>query len=304
VEESTGSVCLDTLKRDWQPNLTLRDILVTISCLLINPNPDSALNADAGKLIQEDFDAFSRKARLMTSIHATVPKALTATVREAITRGEDKPKDDINIAEDESEYEDDEALASKENDPSISPSPVSPTAPVQRNSVLGKRPLADLPIPVEPLDDQLLVSASERNVIANTPNLSTDMSCLSFTNETNQASSSSSLPASTRYQLPRPTKRSHSPSSDAGSAIFTFTGMPTSNNSESTVLPSLKRRCTLEGKENQSQGIDKIRPRDISLQPLKASAVGLGVKNLAPVKKNNSSTTGSKSKARVGLRRL
>ena len=28
VEESTGSVCLDTLKRDWQSKLTLRDILI------------------------------------------------------------------------------------------------------------------------------------------------------------------------------------------------------------------------------------------------------------------------------------
>lgn len=28
VEESTGSICLETLKRDWQPKLTLRDILV------------------------------------------------------------------------------------------------------------------------------------------------------------------------------------------------------------------------------------------------------------------------------------
>jgi ubiquitin-conjugating enzyme E2 S len=28
VEETTGVVCLDTLKRDWDAKLTLRDILV------------------------------------------------------------------------------------------------------------------------------------------------------------------------------------------------------------------------------------------------------------------------------------
>jgi ubiquitin-conjugating enzyme E2 S len=28
VEESTGSVCLETLKRDWDRKLTLRDILI------------------------------------------------------------------------------------------------------------------------------------------------------------------------------------------------------------------------------------------------------------------------------------
>ena len=28
VDENTGSVCVDTLKKDWQPNLTLRDVLI------------------------------------------------------------------------------------------------------------------------------------------------------------------------------------------------------------------------------------------------------------------------------------
>lgn len=35
VEENTGTVCLDTLKKDWQPKLTLRDILVVGSPLLL-----------------------------------------------------------------------------------------------------------------------------------------------------------------------------------------------------------------------------------------------------------------------------
>ena len=28
VEESTGAVCVDTLKRDWKSTLTLKDVLV------------------------------------------------------------------------------------------------------------------------------------------------------------------------------------------------------------------------------------------------------------------------------------
>ena len=28
VEEATGSVCVDTLKRDWESKLTLRDVLI------------------------------------------------------------------------------------------------------------------------------------------------------------------------------------------------------------------------------------------------------------------------------------
>lgn len=82
-------MCVETLKRDWDAKLTLRDVLVTVSCLLIQPNPDSALNAEAGALIQESYEVFERRARLMTSINAGIPKALADGVREAQTRGQE-----------------------------------------------------------------------------------------------------------------------------------------------------------------------------------------------------------------------
>lgn len=50
-----------------------------IRCLLIEPNAESALNEEAGKLLLESFDEFSKKARLMTDIHARRPTILTAT---------------------------------------------------------------------------------------------------------------------------------------------------------------------------------------------------------------------------------
>lgn len=34
VEENTGTVCVDTLKKDWQPKLTLRDVLIVRAELL------------------------------------------------------------------------------------------------------------------------------------------------------------------------------------------------------------------------------------------------------------------------------
>ncbi|KIX93016.1 uncharacterized protein Z520_11289 [Fonsecaea multimorphosa CBS 102226] len=89
VDPTTGAVCLETLKRDWDPKLTLKDILITISCLLIQPNPDSALNAAAGALIQENYDSFSAQAQLMTRIHARIPKHLSDAVQEAKRRGEE-----------------------------------------------------------------------------------------------------------------------------------------------------------------------------------------------------------------------
>ncbi|KAK4999090.1 hypothetical protein LTR66_001807 [Elasticomyces elasticus] len=90
VDEATGGVCVETLKRDWESKLTLRDVLVTISCLLIQPNPASALNAEAGALLQDNYDAFAQRARLMTSIHALVPKKLAEAAEEAQSRGEER----------------------------------------------------------------------------------------------------------------------------------------------------------------------------------------------------------------------
>lgn len=81
---------METLKRDWSSTLKLRDVLVTISCLLIQPNPASALNEAAGKLASEDWDSFCRRAKLMTEIHAAIPSNIVDQVREAQSRGDEK----------------------------------------------------------------------------------------------------------------------------------------------------------------------------------------------------------------------
>jgi ubiquitin-conjugating enzyme E2 S len=90
VDPQTGGVCVETLKRDWDAKLTLRDILIVISCLLIQPNPDSALNAEAGQLIQEEYKAFAKRARMMSGIHAVIPRNLKEAAREAQTRGQEQ----------------------------------------------------------------------------------------------------------------------------------------------------------------------------------------------------------------------
>jgi len=77
---SSGEICVNVLKRDWNPDLGLRHVLTVIRCLLIEPNPESALNEEAGKLLLESFEEFATKARLMTDIHAKKQiQILTAT---------------------------------------------------------------------------------------------------------------------------------------------------------------------------------------------------------------------------------
>lgn len=67
---SSGEICVNVLKKDWKPDLGIKHILITVKCLLIHPNPESALNEDAGKLLLEQYEAFCSRAKMMTEIYA------------------------------------------------------------------------------------------------------------------------------------------------------------------------------------------------------------------------------------------
>ncbi|KAF9810296.1 hypothetical protein IEO21_07024 [Rhodonia placenta] len=68
---SAGEICVNTLKKDWKSSYGIGHILVTVKCLLIYPNPESALDEEAGKLLLENYDSYCERAKLITSVHAT-----------------------------------------------------------------------------------------------------------------------------------------------------------------------------------------------------------------------------------------
>ena len=51
----------------------------TIKCLLIYPNPESALNEEAGRLLLEHYNDYSSRARMMTTIHAKPSRGEAST---------------------------------------------------------------------------------------------------------------------------------------------------------------------------------------------------------------------------------
>ncbi|RWS30914.1 E3 ubiquitin-protein ligase CHIP-like protein [Leptotrombidium deliense] len=69
-----GEICVNTLKKDWKSDLGIKHVLLTIKCLLIVPNPESALNEEAGKLLLEHYDDYCQRAKMMTEIHAQPAK--------------------------------------------------------------------------------------------------------------------------------------------------------------------------------------------------------------------------------------
>lgn len=77
VADGSGDICVNALKKDWTPTLGLRHVLLVIRCLLVEPNPESALNEEAGRLLLEDYADYERKARMLTQIHAKRPVSCT-----------------------------------------------------------------------------------------------------------------------------------------------------------------------------------------------------------------------------------
>jgi len=69
VDNSTGAICVNTLKKDWTSETTFSHVLSVIRCLMIVPFPESSLNDEAGKLFMESYDEYAKRARLMAGVH-------------------------------------------------------------------------------------------------------------------------------------------------------------------------------------------------------------------------------------------
>ena len=82
---NNGDICVNTLKKDWTPDVTLKHVLEVIRCLLIVPFPESSLNDEAGKLFMDSYEEFARRARIMTNVHASVETGSSSSTEAGTT---------------------------------------------------------------------------------------------------------------------------------------------------------------------------------------------------------------------------
>jgi len=67
---SSGGICLDILKDQWTPSLTIGKVLLSISSLLTDANPRDPLVPEIAKMYETNRPEFERLAREYTQMYA------------------------------------------------------------------------------------------------------------------------------------------------------------------------------------------------------------------------------------------
>ena len=87
-----GEICVNTLKRDWNPKQwSLYNLFEVIKCLLIVPFPQSSLNEEAGKMFMENYDEYFKVAKMLTEIHA----------KKKVIKKDNQDNDNVEMKEEE-----------------------------------------------------------------------------------------------------------------------------------------------------------------------------------------------------------
>lgn len=70
ISSQTGAICLDILKDQWSPALTIKTALLSLQALLCSPEPDDPQDAQVAKMYKNDRATFQQTAKFWTDTYA------------------------------------------------------------------------------------------------------------------------------------------------------------------------------------------------------------------------------------------
>jgi len=70
ISSQTGAICLDILKDQWSPALTIKTALLSLRALLSSPEPNDPQDAEVAKMYISDRKKFEKTAKFWTESYA------------------------------------------------------------------------------------------------------------------------------------------------------------------------------------------------------------------------------------------
>jgi len=92
ISSVTGAICLDILKNEWTPALTIRTALISLQALMCQPVPEDPQDAQVASQYKTDIKAFNETAKLWTSEYANPDKVKNEKLKKIVDMGFDETK--------------------------------------------------------------------------------------------------------------------------------------------------------------------------------------------------------------------
>lgn len=87
ISSDSGAICLDILKNEWSPALTIRTALISLQALLSAPEPDDPQDAVVAKQYKEHHEEYKKTATFWTETYAQPPASDDAKLEQLTAMG-------------------------------------------------------------------------------------------------------------------------------------------------------------------------------------------------------------------------
>ena len=87
ISSVTGAICLDILKNEWTPALTIRTALISLQALMCEPVPNDPQDAVVAKQYMSDIKLFNQTAKHWVEEYANPERNLQKKIKEIMEMG-------------------------------------------------------------------------------------------------------------------------------------------------------------------------------------------------------------------------